>query len=446
MGDARSGALLRSGEAFALERRGLFACNPPPEHGTLSPVPTAVDPETYLRIAGERAVIDGASAEPWPSELLDAADALAAVGRIDHDVARSIVEDYELALGLRGHTRAGFLLTVGKASPPAQPLVVLPPRVVASEATVRMPWGTLKIHYIALAEDETRVAITARGDSGQQPIMMQAPLHAPLNVLDDRGRSHTAHFSGGGGNEWRGLLTSHDALPTDTAWIEIAGTRLDLPSSDNSGSTVEAESLPEASPAEQYLRLRLATGRPHSFSGIRAAIRALIACGALGSDSEIVAEARTIAEAFQAPGGAPGPSRHPWASLIQARARGGGPLGTVALGVATPAIDGIAICIDGMISSAEGFQLSVETRPGIDLDGPVGRIGGTRLAWWAEDDLGNQYLGDPSSWGGGLGADKSCGLIDFTPPLSPTASILRLMPTGLTERAVITVPLPWSRR
>lgn len=290
------------------------------------------------------------------------------------------------------------------------------------------------------------MAITARGDSGQQPIMMQAPLHAPLDVVDDRGRSHPAHFSGGGGNEWRGLLTSHDALPTDTAWIEIAGTRLHLLSHDNSGLIVESESLPEASPAEQYLRLRMATGRPHSFSGIRAAIRALIACGALDVDSAIVAEARTIAEALQAPGGAPGPSRHPWASLIQARARGGGPLGTVALGVATPMIDGIAICIDGMVSSAEGFQLSVETRPGIDLDGPVGRIGGSRLAWWAEDDLGTQYLGDPSSWGGGLGADKSCGLIDFSPPLSSTASVLRLMPTGLTERAVITVPLPWSGR
>jgi hypothetical protein len=353
-------------------------------------VPKAVDPETYLRIAGERALIDGASAEPWPSELLDAADALAAVGRIDYDVARSIVEDYELALGLRGHPRAGFLLTVGKATPLAQRLAVSPPRVVACDASVRMPWGTLKIHYIALAEDESRMAITAQGNSGQQPIMMQAPLHTPLDILDDQGRSHTAHFSGGGGSEWRGLLTSHDALPTDTAWIEIAGTRLDLAPSDNPGLTVEVESLPEASPAEQYLRLRIATGRPHSFAGIRAAIRALIACGALDPDSAIVAEARTIAEALQAPGGAPGPSRHPWASLIQARSRGGGPLGTVELGVATPAIDGIAICVDGMVSAAEGFQLSVETRPGIDLDGPVGRIGGSRLAWWAGDDLGNQ--------------------------------------------------------
>jgi hypothetical protein len=63
-----------------------------------------------------------------------------------------------------------------------------------------------------------------------------------------------------------------------------------------------------------------------------------------------------------------------------------------------------------------------------------------RVAWWAEDNLGNHYLGGSGGWGGG--PDVTEGTVGFFPALDASATELHLQPTLTTERAVITVRLP----
>ena len=70
---------------------------------------------------------------------------------------------------------------------------------------------------------------------------------------------------------------------------------------------------------------------------------------------------------------------------------------------------------------------------------------GTPIAWWAEDDRGNSYLGRWGSHGGGRG-ERITGELHFQPGPDRQARHLTLLPTGLGHRAVIEVPLPeWGR-
>jgi hypothetical protein len=61
------------------------------------------DAELYLRLAGERALLDGADPDGGVagSPLLEAARALVAVGSVETGVAQDIVDDYGMAAALR---------------------------------------------------------------------------------------------------------------------------------------------------------------------------------------------------------------------------------------------------------------------------------------------------------------------------------------------------------
>ena len=76
------------------------------------------DPELHLRLIGERALLDPRqmhSPDPWNDPLLEVAAALVAVGDIDEQRAQNIVDDYHLALGLRGgRGHGGFHCISGK--------------------------------------------------------------------------------------------------------------------------------------------------------------------------------------------------------------------------------------------------------------------------------------------------------------------------------------------
>jgi hypothetical protein len=115
----------------------------------------------------------------------------------------------------------------------------------------------------------------------------------------------------------------------------------------------------------------------------------------------------------------------------------------VVAGVTTPEFDGITIAVLAVRSAAEGFSADVETVPGLRhwrmfhtaVDEPT-------LAWWAADDLGHHYLGRHGSWHSS--PDHGGGQIEFWPALDPAAKMLDIMPTTMTTRAVIRVPLHWD--
>ena len=161
------------------------------------------------------------------------------------------------------------------------------------------------------------------------------------------------------------------------------------------------------------------------------------------SGTTIIAE---LGEALNVHGGAP-PANAPqhWRGLFARRHRDDGPTGDVLLAAATPVFDNTAVVVYDMRSESHGF--SIQARAVGDAAGDVNPfesgLPGVPLAWWARDDRDNTYLGQ---WGGHSGGDHDIsGELGFHPPLDPRARQLVIMPTGLSQRAVIEVVLPdWS--
>nr|MDA8321218.1 hypothetical protein [Actinomycetota bacterium] len=126
------------------------------------------------------------------------------------------------------------------------------------------------------------------------------------------------------------------------------------------------------------------------------------------------------------------------------RGRADGPVGAVAIGAATPSFgDGLSVLVLVLQSEPAGFQVEVETSAELGHM-PFASVVDERaeLTWWAADDRGGHYLGEISNWSSNQ--DGYEGTIDFWPALDPRAAVLELMPTAVTERAVITVPLSWA--
>lgn len=120
-----------------------------------------------------------------------------------------------------------------------------------------------------------------------------------------------------------------------------------------------------------------------------------------------------------------------------------GATGTMPVAAITPPVDGVAVAVHVLDADPGGFSLEVETAPGW---GPHHRLfteaGRSALAWWVEDDRGGVHLGHVGSSGGS--ADRMTGTVQFTGGLDAAAKELRIIPTGMTERAVVTGRDPWK--
>ncbi len=112
-------------------------------------------------------------------------------------------------------------------------------------------------------------------------------------------------------------------------------------------------------------------------------------------------------------------------------------------GVTTPEFDGITVAVLAVRSAEEGFSADVETVPGVaHSHWPSGVADRPILAWWAADDRGHHYLGQHGGWH--YSGEHGGGQIEFWPALDPAAKVLDIMPTTMTARAVIRVPLHWD--
>jgi hypothetical protein len=428
-----------------------------PERGRLNVVASDFDPELHLRLTGERTLLEPQQRQnpgPWDTPLLEVAAALVAVGALDEQRAQGIVDDYHLALGLRARGNGGFRRPRHLQRQSRQALKA--PRVVSCEQSIEQPWGKLHVHYVALGDRATTVFVTASSPDGLAPFVGSGlgptRRRRQPSITDNRGHTENAHISGGGRAEggFRGRLTTMRPLAQDTKWLDIGPIRVDLVG-ESDPPLVEIEQLPDRDPAECYLWGRLCAGRhgPHLPGrpvSIEAGIETLIAAGALVPDNPAIDEIRDVLAAFtgQQPQGV---IPQPWAGLLAGLGRQGGPSGIVALGVVTPVFDDVIISFEALIVMDGNFELHLSMSPDlVATRAPMSSwITGPAIEWWAQDNLDNWHLGAVGNWGSG--PDIGEGTVTYWPALDPLATQLRIMPTGLHERAVITIDLPsWEER
>jgi hypothetical protein len=118
-----------------------------------------------------------------------------------------------------------------------------------------------------------------------------------------------------------------------------------------------------------------------------------------------------------------------------------GPHGTLPIGAVVEALEGCSIRFDSLTSEEHSFSVTLAVSPGsvLFMHFPGVRIDRSPIDWWAEDDRKNVYL---FMSGGGSGSGEMAeGVIESMTPLDPKATELRLLPTGIHERAVIEIPL-----
>lgn len=436
------------------------------------------DAELHLRLAGERALIDRQLAEDgaWESQLDAAAHALVAVGAVPVATAQAVVDDYYLAQSCRSGEELHFprnrLLLAQQAAAPAGPAAGDPGRFRALSCgqLIEQPWGNLLVDYVVLSADATVLHVTMRPSAalgGRFGRINAAALHrggglhgvaghrmgtgvpGQLTVTDDRGTSVTAGFSGGGSDtEWTGQFEARPGLELDSRWIELLGQRIELVDGPGPGIDVWVEPVAEPHPGRRYLQARLATLlSAHEDRPLDTTIDALVAAGALAADDPAIAAARAVLRQHTH-GGGPGGSRRarlaePWRSLLAGGGRGAGPDGRVMVGAATPRFDGVTVAVLAVRSTADELTADVEIAPGQPhWHGGLSRVDEPMLIWWAADDRGGYYLGQPGGWHSA--PERAGGQVEFWPVLDPAATRLDIMPTTLTQRAVIRVPLPWA--
>jgi len=426
----------------------------------LAPVTDGFDAELFLRLVGERLVLEraGRRPEPWPAApLYETASALVAVGALDEPVAEEVLTDYERAMQVRG---AHGLVGLHRPPPSGRPSGDLPAaRVWACDEALELAGGRLHLHCVALRPDGASLLVSfapapAPGGGGPpppfgrpRPMAGRHPMAAlqQVTVVDDRGTAVTATFSGGGSPAtWRGQLQTGpgQALSTSTRWLEIGGTRVVL-GEPVTPPAVTVEPLGDAGQAERFLWGRLTSGRHGPHGGphppmVEAAVEALVAAGALAADSPVIEQVADVMAAFSGQV----PARRlpdPWQSLVRSLPRQGSRSFLVPLGVVTPPLSGPKVAVDAVFAQDGVLEAQVRvTGPG-PWGQRFGRVG-QAVSWWAEDDLGNHYLGSPGNGGGG--PEGWQGTIGFWPSLDDRASALTLAPTGADARALIRFDLP----
>ncbi|MGD0391732.1 MAG: hypothetical protein ABSC41_03750 [Acidimicrobiales bacterium] len=410
---------------------------------------TDFNAELYLRLVEERELLDQRQSRgraPWDQPGTEVAAALVAVDALDADLAQEIVDEYAFAQGLRpgGHQMHGMHHF---SQPPGKRVPLAAPRVVATGWTLEPEWGKVRVHYVSLGDRNTSLAITATESAPGTLMHAQGPGGMPITqpqLTDDQGTTQIAHFNGGGGGGgYNGRLVTQRPLSKTTRWIDMGEGRIEIGDAGPPAS-VRVEPLPQMESAARHIWRRLGTFRHRHFgagSSIDMTIEAFLAAGVLAPDDPLIEEAHQVSLALSGNPTAGTNIPEPWASLIAGTHRNDGPTGALAIGAVTDQVDGTVISAEGLISTPDSFQVSVATSPGESHAAHPFRsaVKDVAIVWSAEDDRGNCHVGGMNGWGGS--PDLSEGTIEFWPPIHAQARELKLMATGATERAVITVSL-----
>ena len=426
------------------------------------------DAERYLRLMGERLLVSGdRNRQRGPfgdTRLGNAAKALVAVNAIDAGLAQSVVDDYLTAGAMReSGGRVHRLMRFGpRSGPPAVPAAPTVSRLARCRGVLEEPSGTIECRYALLTSERVEIGVTWRAPPSRTPRRRQRGPHGPsaphgtgVTATDDRGKSVSCSFTGGGSEfVMTGRFVSTDPLSVETAWLELDGTRLYL-ERPPALQPVKIAPLTNGSPAHRYLWHTLASGdRWHHNVDIESLIDVLIDAGALTLDDPVLDGVRYVANGRRGPshplrGASTGPQRLPetvppeWRSVLTRTRPAGAQEGSLIVGVTTPEFDAGRVTITELLADGNGFSAEVAieyNRGGNPFT--AARVDESWVVWWAADDRGNWFLGDVGQWSGGGGAGQ--GTDEFHAALDRHATELRLMPATLRERAVITIPLDWD--
>ncbi len=415
------------------------------------------DPETYLRLACERLLIGQNGGRQDTAEAGVISRVCVAAGALDQVTSLGVLDEYRFAMALRDQHWQHMRMHRRSMAPRERQ------RLTAQRVAVGIPkferdgqqWFLEKLLFAddgthldmsgtdpedALANPRRRGGFVRRA----QGSMPHHPFPQTIVLKDDQGTTATAHSGSGGwgGDTWQTSYHSGVSLSSDTRWIEIDGTRIDLPEW-RPAPVVHVEEIEEMDPIRAMLYGEiLSVDRRHGggVDVVEIACQAFVAIGALEEDDPLLPEIRRIAGAVASGSPTPGLSE-PWASLLARFSKADGPLGSVAIGSVIDDLEGVSIRVDALTSEPESFSISLAMSPGdlllrhlpgADRDPPL-------IVWWAEDDRNNAYVAFEDSV---QGRDTLAeGQLTSLAPLDPKATELRLLPTGSRRRGVITVPL-----
>jgi hypothetical protein len=403
--------------------------------------------ESYVRRCAEdglRDVVD--EDEGRGSDLQDRVRALVVIGLLEADVATTILSSYGRARALRGlHTPGAY--------DDRQPVrAVEQRRVRGCRAEVEVSGTTVVLRHVSLSPSRTRLAVTlrfARATGSPAGRRHRSQFNGPpdLDLRDDKGRAVRAHFAGGGGGaEWRGWYEAQPGLSPDTAWIEVAGTRLLLLDAVAGASATVEDLTDDERPLEEravrYLDQCVEYGHPGlERNSLAAVVDTLVSCGALSADSPAVAK---VLNASGGPHSMAYPGSGPW--IFQPMHGGRGPqkpTGSILVGMTTPSFDGVSITVTELESTPHGFRIEVDGSGPVEFGhGYVSRFDTPRLSFTATDDLGNRYRGSIAEFE--PGDDEFRGSVEFEPTLDTKAAELDLAFTTDRARAIVHVPLRWD--
>lgn len=417
----------------------------------------AFEAETYLRLLGERSLLDRDQQHHRRSPLELPASALVIAGLIDADRAAGVIDDHTTALSVRsGGRRFPYF------GPPNRRRAAgnLEPReTLVLDREIPFGDGLLLARDLSISASGARLRFRWRSDAirsrGRGRLAMGGgghmfPWGAPAPVIeDDQGNRPTVSSGGGGGNDsqWDGELQLHGALSPTTLWLQIDGTRIALDRR-IAPSVTWVEPIPARGMIERFLWRRLAVAEMpfgHAVE-LAPAIEALTAAGVLTGEEALLRELEAVSAQMPGPrgrvgGGAPpgsaaGVPPESWRSLLSRVGRGDGPSWTRVLGAVSDRFDDIQVAVHSVSSDEEGFDVEFEVSPNVLHPCALDEL---PVAWWARDDRGNRHLGQPNGWSG---SDESAsGTMRFWPCLDPGASELQLVVSAEQQQAVIAIPL-----
>lgn len=420
-------------------------------------VPRNCDPETYLRLAFERTLLSHGSGNPMQEGFEGAviSRALTAAGTLDQETAQRVLDEYELARALRQPQR-GRMLMHRRSMAMSQRQRFSTERVAICDRDFEHgneQWTLLRVLF---SDDATRLDLSGVGPPGKRGNprrhsamrslpggMAPHPHPQTLALADDQGTAATARVgqSSWGDGSWEATYTSDVPLSPDTQWIEVDGSRLELPER-HPALEVCVEDIEPMDPLRAVLyREILSTDRRQGGADtVEIASRALVATGALGEDDAMLVELRRIADAVANATPVSG-LPEPWTSLLARFSKGDGRSGALPIGAVIDDLEGFSIRLDALFSEPGSFSISLAISPGTPLlrHFPGMGVEPSPITWWAEDDRTNAYVAFSDRGGGG--GNLAAGQVTSLAPLDPKSTELRLLPTGTRTRAVVTVPL-----
>jgi hypothetical protein len=459
--------------------------------------------ETYLRILAE-AELRRATSQPrgdaqrggYADRVRRVAQVLVLVGALDEGTADQILDDFELAVGLR---QAGQAASAAGWFTQRAAAVRSGTGTAAGRRYAPVPLGQMIRVRGADADGEVCLLSYARVASGpqfsvfareRQPSGRWEPsgprLFDPLTATDDRGTSYQVTIRDIGSPVLGWTLMLLPDPPHDPQWLDLATTtagggpaaRVTLPAA--AGQTrppaaagVAVSQMP-SSPGEHLLgtiaaRLLAAVPPlPHDpwlygtapqprplpgiTDGLGDVIAALQECGALPPHSPVPGQLATLCARLHVTGHGitTPPGRDlpgPWLSVLtqyQHRETGAAPVrdGCAAAAAVLPELDGIQLTILGLHTCQDSTIMHMHA------SGPACHIiygPGELYSWppvWICDSGGRWHVTRTS---GQSGMNGEIALrLEIVPPLNHATTWIKVRATGQTAQARATLQLPWQ--